>query len=104
MAFTRSTTGQSSDKSDAFHRAPQLRPYQEQDRARLRQRFLAGVCRIIYQAPTGSGKTVLFSAIVAGAAERGNRVAILGHRQEIVDQISEALTELGVAHGLIAAG
>jgi superfamily II DNA or RNA helicase len=59
---------------------------------------------VLYQAPTGSGKTVLFTAVVSGAAERGNRVVILGHRQEIVDQISEALDALGVAHGLIAAG
>ena len=59
---------------------------------------------MLYQAPTGSGKTILFSAVVAGAAARGSRIIILGHRDEIVRQISEALDELGVAHGIIAAG
>jgi superfamily II DNA or RNA helicase len=83
---------------------PQLRPYQEAGIAGLRQSFAAGAQRVLYQAPTGSGKTVLFSAIVAGAAARGNRVVILGHRQEIVDQIGAALDELGVVHGLITAG
>jgi superfamily II DNA or RNA helicase len=81
-----------------------LRPYQETDITKLRQSFADGAQRVLYQAPTGSGKTVLFAAIVAGAAARGNRIVILGHRQEIVDQIGAALAELGVAHGLIAAG
>src|SRR5262245_33489902 len=82
----------------------QLRPYQESDIANIRARFGGGARRVLYQAPTGSGKTVLFGRIVAGAAARGNQVCILGHRQEIVDQISEALAGLGVAHGIIAAG
>jgi superfamily II DNA or RNA helicase len=81
-----------------------LRPYQERDVGELRQRFGRGVRRVCYQAPTGSGKTVLFAYIVAGAMARGNKVVIIGHRDEIVRQISEALSELGVAHGIIAAG
>jgi DNA repair protein RadD len=81
-----------------------LRPYQEQDIGRIRAAYATGARRVLYQGPTGSGKTVLFSTVVAGAAERGNRVTILGHRDEIVRQIADALTELGVAHGIIAAG
>jgi superfamily II DNA or RNA helicase len=46
----------------------------------------------------------LFAFIVAGAMARGNKVVIIGHRDEIVRQISAALVELGVAHGIIAAG
>jgi superfamily II DNA or RNA helicase len=83
---------------------PILRPYQQSDLARIRGEYANGARRVAYQAPTGSGKTVLFAHVVAGAAERGNRVVILGHRQEIVDQISQALDVLGVAHGIIAAG
>ena len=83
---------------------PTLRPYQERDIAELRRRFAEGARAVCYQAPTGSGKTVLFSGLVEGAAARGNKIAILGHRQEIVDQISDALTVLGVDHGLIVAG
>jgi superfamily II DNA or RNA helicase len=79
-----------------------LRPYQEDDIARIRAAYAGGRCRVLYQAPTG--KTVLFATVVAGAAARGNRVVILGHRDEIVRQIVDALTELGVAHGIIAAG
>jgi superfamily II DNA or RNA helicase len=81
-----------------------LRPYQEEDVARIRAAYAGGAQRVLYQGPTGSGKTVLFAIIVAGAAARGNRVCILGHRDEIVRQIVDALVELGVAHGIIAAG
>ena len=81
-----------------------LRPYQEADLARIRAAYASGRRRVLYAAPTGSGKTRIFSTVVAGAAARGNRVTILGHRDEIVRQICDALTELGVAHGIIAAG
>jgi superfamily II DNA or RNA helicase len=80
-----------------------LRPYQELDIERIRAAYAGGARRVLYQGPTGSGKTVLFATIVAGAVARGNRVCILGHRDEIVRQIDDALTELGVAHGIVAA-
>ena len=41
---------------------------------------------------------------VAVAAARGIRAVILGHQDEIVRQISKVLDELGVTHGIIAAG
>jgi DNA repair protein RadD len=81
-----------------------LRPYQERDLAATRERFAQGHRRVCYQAPTGSGKTILFAHVVNGAVARGNRIWILGHRDEIVQQISGALDELGVPHGFITAG
>lgn len=84
--------------------APGLRPYQATGVAEIRAAFAAGTKHVVYVAPTGSGKTVLFAYVVAGAVARGNSVVIVGHRQEIVDQIGEALAALGVAHGIIAAG
>lgn len=54
--------------------------------------------------PTGGGKTHTFAYIAEHAAERGNRVLVLTHRQEIRDQISTALSGMGVRHGLIAPG
>ena len=78
--------------------APTLRDYQEAGVAEIRACFAAGAGRVLYQAPTGSGKTVLFAYTVANAVARGNRVIILGHRIEIVTQIAEALTALGVPH------
>src|SRR5262249_14872906 len=81
-----------------------LRSYQEKDLAATRKRFLEGVRHVLYVAPTGSGKTVLFAYVVAGAVARGSRVVILGHRDEIVQQICTALDNLGIAYSVIAAG
>jgi DNA repair protein RadD len=85
-------------------REPILRPYQERDLTAIRAAFANGARRVCYQAPTGSGKTVLFAAVVAGATARGDHTVILGHRDEIVQQVDTALDALGVAHGIIAAG
>jgi superfamily II DNA or RNA helicase len=81
-----------------------LRPYQERGVADIRRCFGRSVRSVLYQSPTGSGKTVLFAFIVAGAMARGNKVVIIGHRDEIVRQVSAALVELDVAHGIVAAG
>jgi DNA repair protein RadD len=70
----------------------------------MRRAYGAGSSRICYQLPTGGGKTIVFSFIVASATRRGRRVLILGHRQEITDQVSAALTAMGVSHGIIAPG
>ena len=45
-----------------------------------------------------------FAYITARAAETRNRIYILTHRQEIADQISCALTSMGVTHGRIQPG
>jgi superfamily II DNA or RNA helicase len=82
----------------------ELRPYQQKGVADLRTAYANGHRRVCYQAPTGSGKTILFTAIIDGATARGNRTLILGHRQEISEQIDVALTDLGLEHGFIAAG
>ncbi|MBR1156667.1 DEAD/DEAH box helicase [Bradyrhizobium sp. JYMT SZCCT0428] len=79
-----------------------LRPYQALDIVRMRKSYGAGASRICYQLPTGGGKTVAFAFVVASAVKRGKRVLILGHRQEIVDQISATLTGMGVIHGIIS--
>jgi superfamily II DNA or RNA helicase len=84
--------------------APELRSYQETGVADIRASFANGARAVLYQAPTGSGKTVLFTYVVQKAVARGNRVCILGHRQEIIEQIGDALYAMGVDHGSIAAG
>lgn len=81
-----------------------LRPYQQQGVDQIRAAYSAGARSPLYQAPCGSGKTVLFAYVCAGAASKGKRVLILAHRSELVDQISQALTDEGCAHGYIAAG
>jgi DNA repair protein RadD len=81
-----------------------LRDYQQRDIARIRAEFLGGVRRICYVAPTASGKTVLFTHAARKAVARGQKVAILVHRIELVDQTCEALEAEGISFGVIAAG
>jgi superfamily II DNA or RNA helicase len=65
---------------------------------------MAGDRSVLFCLPTGGGKTVVFSHIAEQAAARGNRVWILVHRQELVDQSSRTLSEIGLEHGVISAG
>ena len=82
----------------------QLRPYQLNLIEIVRQAFRDGHRRVCSVAPTGAGKTVCFSYISQAASAKGNRVIILTHRAEILDQISKALTVQGCEHGIIQAG
>lgn len=81
-----------------------LRPYQQQAINDLRAAFRNGAKAPLLVAPTGAGKTVIFSAIAAATAAKGRNGLILVHRRELVTQASRKLTDAGVAHGIIAAG
>jgi DNA repair protein RadD len=81
-----------------------LRPYQQQAVERVRDSFRTGSKRPLLVLPTGGGKTVCFSHITNGAAAKGNRVLILVHRQELLNQCHNSLKGIGVESGLICAG
>jgi len=81
-----------------------LRPYQQQLITDIRLQYQLGHHRVLAVLPTGGGKTVCFSYIAQSAARKGNRVCILVHRAELLDQASRSLTAMGVPHGRIAAG
>ena len=81
-----------------------LRPYQQQLITAIRLQYQMGHRRVLAVLPTGGGKTVCFSYIAQAAAKKGNRICILVHRQELLDQASRSLSAMGVAHGRIAAG
>lgn len=63
-----------------------LRDYQQQCIAGVRNAFRAGRRSPLLVSPTGSGKTVMSAFIANGTSAKGNRVLILVHRQELVDQ------------------
>jgi superfamily II DNA or RNA helicase len=88
------------DALAAGERRPVLRSYQRDDIHRIGAAHQHHR-RVCYVAPTGSGKTVTFASIVATETARGGHTVIVGHRQEITDQISLALADLGVPHGMI---
>jgi len=85
-------------------RLPTLRPYQENGVAEIRAAFHSGARSVLYQLPTGAGKTRVFTFIATSAMARGKRVLILVHRQELREQVVASLESLGVACGVIAPG
>ncbi|KGE12725.1 DEAD/DEAH box helicase [Sphingobacterium deserti] len=59
-------------------------------------------CRMLYQLPTGGGKTVIFSAIARDFIKAyGKKVVILTHRAELCKQTSKALQKSAVANKVI---
>ena len=81
--------------------AMNLRPYQQQLINDIRLQYQLGRKSVLAVLPTGGGKTVCFSYIAEQASRKGNRVLVLVHRQELLDQASRAMP---VPHGLIQAG
>lgn len=76
-----------------------LRPYQTQCLTEVATELRTNRA-VLLVAPTGSGKTLMFSKIAAGMRS-GKRVLILVHRQELLKQASNKLADFGVPHGLI---
>lgn len=81
-----------------------LRPYQQAALDGLTSAFRAGRRAPLLVLPTGGGKTVAFCYMARGAAAKGNRVYILVHREELVQQVSDTLKAFNVGHTFIAAG
>lgn len=82
----------------------QLRDYQEKIVTDIRAELRKGEKSILTVSPTGSGKTAIFAHIAHGAASKTNRVLVLVHRREIMEQTLASLFRLGVVAGQIAAG
>ncbi len=65
---------------------------------------------VMFQMPTGTGKTRLFSSIISDiktwGVQNGEdvKILIIAHRIELIDQISENLERYKVSHGIIAGG
>lgn len=64
----------------------ELRPYQETALQDIRATVGNGVRRLVVQAPTGAGKTLLAAAIAHGAQSKGNRLAFIVPAISLVDQ------------------
>ena len=81
-----------------------LRPYQSDWIGGLRGAFRAGHHSPLGVLSTGGGKTVCFSYLTSRLTQNRQRVVILAHREELLDQISRTLTAFDVRHGVIGAG
>ena len=77
-----------------------LRPYQVEALAKLKSSILAGNKRVVIVLPTGAGKTLLASHIVASALGKGGRVVFCAPMITLIDQTiaafeAEGLTRIG---------
>jgi len=68
-----------------------LRPYQQAALDAIAAAELRGVRRQVVSLPTGAGKTVIFSHLIA---ERGQRALVLVHRDELITQTLDKLTAI----------
>ena len=73
-----------------------LRPYQARAIAGCRELLRQGARSVCVVAPTGSGKTCVGAEIAARAIARGNTVAWLTHRTELIQQTRGVLLAAGV--------
>ena len=77
----------------------ELRPYQQEARERIFQEW-EKVDKTLLVLPTGCGKTIVFAKITEDCVRRGDRVLILAHRGELLEQAADKLakaTGLGCA-------
>ena len=64
----------------------QLRPYQEEAKEAIMQQWDEGIKNTLLVLPTGCGKTIVFTKLTEELVKRGERVLILAHRGELLDQ------------------
>lgn len=81
-----------------------LRPYQTDSVALLRQSFVKKHKRVILCLPTGSGKTVIFSKIAHATTERGKVTMVLVNRKELIKQAYNKCLTWGLKPTIIAPG
>lgn len=77
-----------------------LRKYQEEAREAVQTEWKEGRKRTLLVLPTGCGKTIVFSKIIEDRVRKGERVLVLAHRSELLEQASDKLktaTGLGTA-------
>jgi DNA repair protein RadD len=84
--------------------AIELRPDQLEQKQEASALMRRGYKRVGISARTGTGKTVIASSMLKSAAERGFRSWFICHRRELLTGASRTFAEVGVDHGIIAAG
>ncbi len=70
-----------------------LRPYQLEAKQAIQQQWADGNRRTLLVLPTGTGKTIVFSKLTEDCVRGGERVLILAHRGELLDQAADKLSQ-----------
>ena len=78
----------------------ELRPYQEEAKQNIFAQWDKGVMKTLLVLPTGCGKTIVFAKVTEECVRQGDRVLILAHRGELLEQAADKIhksTGLGCA-------
>lgn len=70
-----------------------LRPYQEQAKNAIQAEWAKGYRKTLLVLPTGTGKTIVFSKLTEDLVREGERVLILAHRGELLDQAADKMAQ-----------
>lgn len=78
----------------------ELRPYQQEAKESIFNEWNKGVKKTLLVLPTGCGKTIVFAKVTEDCVSQGDRVLIMAHRGELLDQAADKIhqaTGLGCA-------
>ena len=78
----------------------ELRPYQEKAKESIFSEWEKGIQRTLLVLPTGCGKTIVFAKVTEDCVRGGDRVLILAHRGDLLEQAADKIykaTGLGCA-------
>ena len=69
----------------------ELRPYQEEARKSIFDEWDKGIKKTLLVLPTGCGKTIVFAKVTKTCVRNGDRVLILAHRGELLEQAADKI-------------
>ena len=76
----------------------ELRPYQKEAKESIFTEWENGIQKTLLVLPTGCGKTIVFAKVAEECVKQGDRVLILAHRGELLQQASDKIAK---ATGLV---
>jgi len=71
----------------------ELRPYQQEAKQAVFDQWAQGNKKTLLVLPTGCGKTIVFAKITEDCVKSGERVLILAHRGELLEQAADKLSK-----------
>lgn len=77
-----------------------LRPYQKTDAASIEEAWKS-YRSVLYQLPTGGGKSVVLSKIIGDY--RNEKILIFAHKRRLITQMAQHLSNIGIKAGLLIA-
>ena len=71
----------------------ELRKYQQEAKEAIFSEWKKGNKKTLLVLPTGTGKTIVFSGVTSDCVRNGERVLIMAHRGELLDQAADKLSK-----------